>query len=424
MASKEVDNLVKLLGKYTDMYSADEIMQAIIAEGYSHRTAKKVVEILFKNKKKTSKKTEEKQEVKPPVIKAEEAKEEEIPTLESTAQELTEKEIPRPESIEEGLEEKEIPKPISIEQEESTDFSEVDKLLSQLKSQISFTSEPASEPSQEPEPELAPEPTQESTQGSTPEPENKKEVKETEEDTKKVKEEPPKRTVVIPLQPKKEVKEKNVQNIMDKDLSQIPRRLRRFYRQSSEEKQKETEKEKKEETTTEKPQEKPHEERHYKERLKSLQEEKKEKVPLKDSITDIIYKQIREKTDIQKPREEIARITKQEVDRFRRRHNREPSKREEINEVVDNIFAQLTSPDLRAEEEKKYAESTGKAVEETKKEEKTEQKPIAPAGLDLNLPSFELGSKVSDSDLQDLDLNLDLNLDLTKKKEKKEEKKN
>jgi hypothetical protein len=330
MASKEVENLVNLLGKYVDMYSEEEIIQAVIAEGYSRRIAKEVVEVLFKNKSKNQAKVEEK--------------------------ELT----PASEPV------------LDNKEESSTDFGEVNNLLAQMKQNVSM---PTS----------------------------------TEEIAEEVTDDTGDKGVVVPLQTKVEAKEENVQNQKDKDLSQVPRRLRRFYREPGSEEKLVTED--------------GGGERHYRDRLKALQEGKEESpIPVKDSIIDVIYNQVREKTDIDRPKEEIARIAEQEVDRFRNRHNREPNKREEINEVVDNIFTQLTAPDLQAEEEKKYAESSGKVIEDNETDEKQEKKETTNSfGMDLNLPDFNLGNKVDDSDLKDLDLNLDLSLE--PKKEKKEEKK-
>jgi len=211
---------------------------------------------------------------------------------------------------------------------------------------------------------------------------------------------------IIIKEPSNNVSEKeepvNVQNKEDLDFQNMPRRLRRFYREQDETPVEGTEK-------------------HYKHRLRELKEDKPEE---SNNVVDIIYKQVKEKTDIDASREKIKEVTNNEISRFKERHNREPSKRDELNKVVDNIFTQLTTPNLQEQEEEKYAKTEGKP------EKKEDIKNVEPAkksntfDLDLNLPDFGSNNKINSNDLNDLDLNLnlDLNLEPAKKKENKKTK--
>ncbi|MDD4983876.1 MAG: hypothetical protein PHH82_03510 [Candidatus ainarchaeum sp.] len=355
MASKEVENLVKLLQTYKNIYSTDEVIQAVMAEGYSRKIARDVIDELYgKGGKKQEIKNESKSK-----DKVNQNKEESGKDLTLTSKDLAPTKAPEP----------------TVD----SSFSEVDKLMSQLKNSI----------------QLAP-----------PEENLGEELSKLQEENIKLAEQEEKKTV----EPDKVIE--NPQNYKDKDVSEIPRRLRRFYRPGEPQ-----DKEQSQATETDPSS------RHYRERLKELKgkpntdEELETPRELRDNIIDVIYSQVKEKTDLNKPKEEIEKITEVEVERFRDRHNREPNQRGEINQIVDNIFTQLTR-----DEEIKKIQGTGEdkpAEKDTKKEEKKEE--TNPFDLNMDLPNFNLDKKISDNDLGDLDLNLNLDLEPPKKKEEKKE---
>ena len=351
MASKEVENLVKLLQTYKNIYSKDEVIQAVTAEGYSRKIARDVIDELYGKGR----------------IKQEEKPQEETKTKLIAKKENTENQGKA-----------ETKSSIPIENTQDPSFSEVDKLMDQLKSSI-----PAA-------------PIEENLG---------EELNKLQEENVKLAETEEKNMA----EPEKVVE--NPQNKKDKDVSEVPRRLRRFYRSGEPQNTKQIQ------TPTEE-----QGSRHYRDRLKELQgrpEEAKTPRELHDNIVDVIYSQVKEKTDLNKPKEEIEKVTKDEVDRFRNRHNREPNQRGEINQIVDNIFTQLT----RDEEIKKMQgtrEDTS-TEKDTKKEEKKEE--ASPFDLNMDLPNFNLDKKISDNDLGDLDLNLNLDLEPPKKKEEKKKEK-
>jgi len=353
MASKEVENLVKLLEKYKTIYSRDEVIKAVMAEGFSRKVARDVIDELYEKetKKKERREAETKAESKAEA-KGKQMAEPNKANTKTTGSPLAPTNPPASEEH----------------------YSEVDKLLNQLKASI-----------------------------PTPPPEENvgEELNRLQEENVKLAKEEEKKAIEL------EETVENPQNHKDKDVAEIPRRLRRFYRQDEPVQQ-----------------EQESGSRHYRDRLKELQgknepiQEEESHKELHDNIVDVIYNQVKEKTDLNKPKDEIEKITKDEVDRFRSRHNREPNMRGEMNQIVDNIFTQLT----RDEELKKLQ---GQKEEEKKVEEKSPEKNkenASPFDLNLDLPNFNLDSKVSDSDLGDLDLNLNFDLNAPSEQKKKEEK--
>ncbi len=352
MVSKEIDKLIELLGKYKDIYSKEEIINAVTSEGYSQKIAKEVVNILYSKK--------------------------------NNPKEITKE--PEKMTIKEEVEDSAANLDAISEKKEENDFSEVDNLIMKMKEQVPKTTEVEVAKEQQKPDNIETKPVVPEI-GKTVQP-----------------------TTNIPAITEK--KPENTQNNKDKDITQVPRRLRRFYRDTN----------KPEEASSSVQNTTDDGSRHYRERLKSIESEKSNSSgTVQDNIVDVIYTQVKDKTELNKPREEIERLTKEEVGRFRDRHNREPDKREEINQVVDNIFAQLA----RDEEVKKMMapKDEEKPAEEKIKKENTEEKTTTPtsAGFDLNLDLSNFGGKgkINNADLQDLDLNLNLDLPTEKKKVEK-----